>query len=515
MLPFLVIMVGTVLVYSLLHWLLGIRSTILPLKDDRWNFWLPLVVPWGPLYLWLRPRLRALTFRKNPEGGRILLLTYSWLFTAALLMFSQSVLLWATEKHIHLASIDEYDLYDEAYRYTLDRYHIARHYGGAHTTFSTSGIFGQHFNMDVYVAFPLLKDTTETAGETARFWYGLKFHKQVSNYLKDEVKDSAYRLFYDDCIAALDTMNLYAVGHFVRKPLSDDDGHWRKAIEARTGLPADNCVVLIPQTGAYSRPKGYALYGLGGLFLAGNVLFLLFLRRPDYRAPSEKLKAPEVLLDGAGGNQEEQTHHSTGFKFPITLALILIHVVVWAVMFLFGVHPTEADADILMKWGALRGTEVLHGAWWQLVTALFVHANIMHLAANTYALFIIGVYMEMFYPGWAYVLLYILSGLVAWLAGVWMEPDVVRLGASGSIFGIYGAFLALLMTSAFPKESKKPLLISFGLYVGISLLAGLGTPDTDNMAHLVGLISGGLLGLILHKITGKNLAGQESAERKA
>lgn len=511
---FLTVTVGTVLFYSLLHWFLGIRNTLLPIKDDRWNFWLPLIVPLAPLYLWLRPRLRALSFRKNPERGHIFLLFYAWVFIVSLLILSQNFLVKATEKHMHLGSIDEYDLYDEARRYTLDRFYVAKYYGGAHTTFSTGGRFGEHFNMDVYVVFPLLKDSTETANENIRFWYGLKFHNQISNYLNDEDKDSAYRVFYSDCISGLDTMDLYDVGHFVRKPFSDDEYCLRKAIEARTGLSARNCVVLMPLREAYSRPKGYAHYWLGGLFAVGNALFLFFLRRPDYRVPSEKSDAVNRLSSEEGVTQDGNSLRSAGFKFSITMVIILINVLIWAVMFLLGVHPINADADVLKDWGALEGSEVLNGAWWQLFTALFVHANIMHLAANMYALIIAGVYMEILFPGWAYVLLYLISGLVSWLAGIWIAPDVVRLGASGAIFGLFGALLGLLMTSAFPKEAKKTLLINFSVYVGISLLAGLGMPNTDNMAHLSGLLCGGFLGPVLRKLSGKSSRIHESEAGK-
>lgn len=510
---FLLVTAGTVVAYSFLHWLLGIRSAFLPLKEDRWNFWLPLGVPLGPLCFWLRPRLRVLVFRKNSRTGRQWVLVYVYLFSSALLMLSQVVLMKVAEKHVYMNSIEEYDLYDEAQRYTLDTFYVARYFGGAHTAFSTGGRWGQNFNIDVYVAFPLLKDTTETADEDARFWYGLQFHKQISSALSDEEKDSAYRAFYDACMASLDTMNLYSAAHFARKPFSDDDRHLRRAIEARTERPARDCVVLMPVWEPFTQSLGQTPYWLGGLWIAGNVLFLLILRGPDYRRPEESLATDDALVAPEEENKGE-TSRPGGIKFSLTLALILVNILVWAVMFLFGVHPVNADAEMLKQWGALEGTDVINGAWWQLFTAQFVHANIMHLVTNMFALLIIGSYVEILFPVWAYAVLYITSGVAGWLAGVWWAPDIVRLGASGAIFGLSGALMALVLANVFPKESKKSLLITFGLYVGINLLAGLGTPDTDNLAHAGGLLSGAVFGILLYKVTGKSAAFQKTVEEE-
>ena len=73
------------------------------------------------------------------------------------------------------------------------------------------------------------------------------------------------------------------------------------------------------------------------------------------------------------------------------------------------------------------------------------------------------------------------------------------MGASGAIFGLYGALLSLLLTNTFNKKGKKGLLIMFGLYVGINLLWGL-MGGVDNAAHIGGLLSGALIGLVLSKI---------------
>ena len=73
------------------------------------------------------------------------------------------------------------------------------------------------------------------------------------------------------------------------------------------------------------------------------------------------------------------------------------------------------------------------------------------------------------------------------------------MGASGAIFGLYGAILALLLTNAFPEGGKKGIFTGIGIYVAVSLLWGL-TGGIDNAAHIGGLLSGALLGIILYKL---------------
>ena len=102
-----------------------------------------------------------------------------------------------------------------------------------------------------------------------------------------------------------------------------------------------------------------------------------------------------------------------------------------------------------------------------------------------------------------YAILYVISGIFGSLASIWWYSNTVSVGASGAIFGLYGAILGLLLTDAFPKGGKKGMFITIGIYVGINLLFGL-TGGIDNAGHIGGLLSGGLLGIILFKLDYKN-----------
>lgn len=75
----------------------------------------------------------------------------------------------------------------------------------------------------------------------------------------------------------------------------------------------------------------------------------------------------------------------------------------------------------------------------------------------------------------------------------------ISVGASGAIFGLYGAILGLLLTNAFPAKGKKGILMLIRVYVAINLLCGL-TGGVDNAAYIGGLLSGAIIGIIAYKL---------------
>ena len=94
-------------------------------------------------------------------------------------------------------------------------------------------------------------------------------------------------------------------------------------------------------------------------------------------------------------------------------------------------------------------------------------------------------------------LIYLLTGLVGSVASLLWYEGIVSVGASGAVFGLYGVFLALLLTKVFPPAMKKAFLVSTVVFVGYNLLLGLGG-GIDNAAHIGGLVSGLVTGFCLY-----------------
>jgi membrane associated rhomboid family serine protease len=152
---------------------------------------------------------------------------------------------------------------------------------------------------------------------------------------------------------------------------------------------------------------------------------------------------------------------------------------------------------------------------WQIVTHMFMHGGIMHIAFNMLTLASFGPLLERFLGEKKYILLYFLSGLGAYaLNSLWIYYEMVNngnefmnvamLGASGAIFGVVAAFTALypnaemmIMFIPFPIKAKilLPIVIVGSIYLGINNVGGVA-----HFAH----IGGAIVGYILIKIWGRN-----------
>jgi rhomboid protease GluP len=181
-----------------------------------------------------------------------------------------------------------------------------------------------------------------------------------------------------------------------------------------------------------------------------------------------------------------------------TIVLIALNVLVFVVMVLQGVPAFNPRADSLLRWGADYGPLTLHGQWWRMVVSTFVHFGLIHLLFNMFVLFNIGLFLENLAGRVPFVTLYMVCGLGGSAASLAWHPSVVSAGASGAIFGLYGALLGFLFRrrDSIPAESLTSLRKGALTFIGYNLLYGL-RPGVDMAAHVGGLGTGFVLGLFL------------------
>ncbi|MCA9871359.1 MAG: rhomboid family intramembrane serine protease [Anaerolineae bacterium] len=186
-----------------------------------------------------------------------------------------------------------------------------------------------------------------------------------------------------------------------------------------------------------------------------------------------------------------------------TYVLIGINVLVFLAMTAFGLlnglglNGTQ-DTRVLLIFGAQQNQLVARGDYYRLLTSMFIHIGIVHLAFNTWALYVIGLGLERLYGSVRYLLIYILSGLGGSLVSYLLAPVNVSAGASGAIFGLIGAEIAFFYRhrKTFGQASQQQLR-SLLLIAGINLVFGFTFPGINNYAHIGGLIFGAALGWFL------------------
>lgn len=499
---FLAVTFGTVFGLGFIRWLFCLQFSIIDIKEEIWVLWLPLIFPWIPITLWLRQRFRILTVKKgDTDKARFFFQIISWGVMTAMLFVSQAYLTTATGKLKELSTISDIDKTEKARYYKLTDFAVAPYFGGSYTDFRTSGKYNQYLNFDIYFVTPILKDTTETITKIPKYWYGVKFKEQISNKINNEEKEKKYEAFYNECIDKMNNYDFHSLDHFERKPNSDDRQNFLKAIEARTKQAADNnFIVLEPIAEKYEDRNGNKFAWIFGSFGIGLAVLLFSLIWPGYseterkRFLSGKKPKQDDLVDMLNYLVPKGNHFATSI-------ILDLNIIVFLLMIFSGIHFISPNGMELLQWGANRRLETTNGEWWRLFTSMFLHGGIMHLFLNIYGLVIAAIFVEPLLGRQKYFILYILSGLCGSLASIWWYPNTISVGASGAIFGLYGAILGLLLTNAFPKEGKKGIFMMIGIYVGINLLWGL-TGGIDNAAHIGGLLSGALIGIILYKLDG-------------
>jgi membrane associated rhomboid family serine protease len=130
---------------------------------------------------------------------------------------------------------------------------------------------------------------------------------------------------------------------------------------------------------------------------------------------------------------------------------------------------------------------IAEGEWWRLVTAAFLHASITHLLFNMFALWVVGSAVEPRLGRWRYLAVFLLSALGGSILSYAVDPPgMASVGASGAVFGLFGAALIL----------AKRLRLDISGIVGIILInvvLGFVIPGINWRAHLGGLVVGSLV----------------------
>jgi membrane associated rhomboid family serine protease len=153
----------------------------------------------------------------------------------------------------------------------------------------------------------------------------------------------------------------------------------------------------------------------------------------------------------------------------------------------------------LVQWGANFGQLTLSGEWWRLLTCVFVHGGLIHIAFNMWCLWNLGALAESLYGRWTYAAIYLVCGIGSSLASVFWHPYVPSVGASGAIFGLAGALIAAFKLGEFsvPRSALSGTLRSLAMFVVYNLIFGAAIGTTDNAAHIGGLITGLIVGALV------------------
>ncbi len=185
---------------------------------------------------------------------------------------------------------------------------------------------------------------------------------------------------------------------------------------------------------------------------------------------------------------------------PATKCLIAANLLVFVAMLFSGAGLWHSQNGVQLAWGANFGPATQDGQWWRLGSAMFLHFGVLHLTLNMWALWDGGQWVERMFGHARFVAIYLGAGLAGNLASiVFHAGQAVSGGASGAIFGVYGALLGYLWLhrGEIHRREFRWLFGAVLVFTALTIAFGLVVPGIDNAAHVGGLVAGLLLGLAL------------------
>jgi membrane associated rhomboid family serine protease len=174
----------------------------------------------------------------------------------------------------------------------------------------------------------------------------------------------------------------------------------------------------------------------------------------------------------------------------VTYALIAANVVVFLALGGLGSFAGNPTSSQFYRF-ALYGPAVANGDWWRMVTSMFLHANLLHIGFNMYALYIFGPPLEQRFGGLRFAALYFVAGLWGSAGALLLSPNVPTVGASGAIFGLMGGLVVVLRRHGARNMS------GVGAIIFINLLLTFSISGISIGGHIGGLIGGILTAAVL------------------
>lgn len=186
-----------------------------------------------------------------------------------------------------------------------------------------------------------------------------------------------------------------------------------------------------------------------------------------------------------------------------TMAIIVINIIVFFDLERVG---STYSAQFMFDYGAMHWKNVIEdGEVWRIFTAMFMHFGIDHLIGNMFVLFLLGNALEQAIGKVRFLIIYLGTGFAGGFVSAlhyWaIESNVVSAGASGAIYGVMGAMIAVFIVCKIRTSISLRGLI---IYSVISIVNSMNSKEVDHSAHMGGFTSGIILAIILLIVLASN-----------
>lgn len=273
--PFLVISISFIVLYTFSNWLLIINTNTFSFREDIVRYWLPFGLPWIPVLIWLRPRIKLLKlYDKQP------MLYY---FIAALAMgipsfIAQGYIEKAAGTLTKLETINEIETSKPTKYYTLKHYYIDKRNAGVYSFYNVSGKSGGNMNMHIYYVLPIFSSEADTANSGCLAWIGVEYCENVTDRPKEKDKEESFKAFADESAMDFAQKDVSQFVYLDRVGNSYNSDGFKEALKSNPKYNPNHTSVFLAVNEPLENRNGNTFAWIFRAFeIAGGIWFLMLL----------------------------------------------------------------------------------------------------------------------------------------------------------------------------------------------------------------------------------------------
>ncbi|RDW15086.1 rhomboid family intramembrane serine protease [Oceanobacillus chungangensis] len=187
-------------------------------------------------------------------------------------------------------------------------------------------------------------------------------------------------------------------------------------------------------------------------------------------------------------------------SYPVVSTLVIINLILWLI-----INFLQLPIGFMIRdWAIGYNLYIAAGEYWRLVTPIFLHGDMMHVLFNSFSLILFGPALEQMLGKFKFIFAYLGVGIIGNIATYFFEPlYYAHLGASGSIYGLFGIYVYMMIFRKDLMDSGSTQMIRAIVVIG--LIMTFIRPNINIFAHLGGFIGGLLIApLVLRNVRGYN-----------
>lgn len=269
--PYIIVAVLTIVIYNFLRWVLDIKIDLIPFKKDILVFWIPFIIPWISVLIWLRRRIKLLKVNGNWGNGYFL---YQSIMVASIvipLINSVNYIDKVSYDLIELESVSEIINYKEEKYFRVKDFNFSKESCLYYVTSQTFGKNNDKLGHQLYLSCPVKQSKV--------IWYGIEYKKNTSNWGSSKIKNYEFQDFLFESEVQFNNSDYRKINYLEKLRHSNQRNGYLEAITSKIGgIEEDEQIILIPHKEKFSNRYEdsilwiFGSFGVGSLLLFGMIL---------------------------------------------------------------------------------------------------------------------------------------------------------------------------------------------------------------------------------------------------